>query len=88
MYGNAFTIHVGETGIRRPTPVIDPAVGRSTEHQLRVGLACPVEGGPAVVWVSLPQIGQILVDGVGMGIDEASVGESVSVDGPGSGQLV
>jgi hypothetical protein len=88
LYGNTVMIHVGEPGIRRPTPVIDPAVPRSTEHQVRVGLACPVESGPEVVRVSPPHIRQILVDGVGMGIDEASAGESLSVDGPGSGQLV
>jgi hypothetical protein len=59
--------------------VIDPAVVLSTEHQLRVGLACPVDAGPAVVRISL-QIREILVDGVGMDIDEATAGESVSVD--------
>ena len=67
--------------------MIDPAVVLSTEHQVRVRLACPVDAGPAVVRISL-QIREILVDGVGMDIDEATAGESVSVDGPGSGQLV
>jgi hypothetical protein len=41
-----------------------------------------------VVRISRLQIREILVDGVGMDIDEATAGESVSVDGPGSGQLV
>jgi hypothetical protein len=61
--------------------MIDPAVVLSTEHQARVGLACSVDAGPAVVRISL-QIREILVDGVGMDIDEATAGESVSVDSP------
>jgi hypothetical protein len=61
--------------------VIDPAVGNPAEHQVRVGLAGAIDGGPAVVWISLPQIRQIGVDGVGVDIDEACAGGSVSVDG-------
>jgi hypothetical protein len=88
LHRNVVTIHINEPGIRRPAPVIDPAVGHSTEHELRFGLARPVDTGPAIMRVSLLQIRQILADGVGMDIDESGAGESVSVDGPGSGQLV
>jgi hypothetical protein len=61
--------------------VIDLAVGNPAEHQVRVGLAGAIDGGPAVRWISLPQIRQIAVDGVGVEIDEPCAGGSVSVDG-------
>jgi hypothetical protein len=65
--------------------VIDPAVGNPTKHQAGFGFAGAFDAGPAVVWIDLPEVRQILVDGVGMDIDEATAGESVSVDGPGPG---
>jgi hypothetical protein len=64
--------------------VVNPPIGLSTEEQIRLGLAGAVDAGPAVVRIGAPQIGQIIVDGVGMDVDEARVGGSVSVDGRGS----
>jgi hypothetical protein len=88
LHRNAVTIHICEPGVRRPTPMVDPAVWHFTEHQLRFGLARPIDTGPVVARVSLSQIRQLLVDGMGMDIDDAGVGDSVSVDGSGSGQSV
>jgi hypothetical protein len=68
--------------------MVNPAVWHFTEHQLRFGLARPIDTGPVVARVSLSQIRQLLVDGMGMDIDDAGVGDSVSVDGSGSGQSV
>jgi hypothetical protein len=61
--------------------VIDQAVLLSTEHQVRLGVAGAVDAGPAVVRVGAPQIRQVIVDGVGVDIDEPCACESVSVDG-------
>jgi hypothetical protein len=54
--------------------VIDPAVVLSTEHQVRLGVVGAVDAGPAVVRIGAPQIRQIIVDGVGVDIDEACAG--------------
>jgi hypothetical protein len=48
---------------------------------MRPGLAGAIEAGPVVVRIGAPQIGQIGVDGVGVDVDEAPAGGSVSVDG-------
>ena len=58
------------------------------DEQVRLGLAGALDAGPAVVRIGAPQVGQIIVDGVGVDIDEALVGGSVSVDGRGSGHDV
>jgi hypothetical protein len=60
--------------------VIDPAVENPPEHQPRAGVAGALDGRPTVVWIGLAQIRQIVVDGVGVDIDEARAGGSVSVD--------
>jgi hypothetical protein len=72
LHPNAFTVHVDDPSLRRPAPVIDPAVGQSTEQQVRLGLAGALDAGPAVVRVRAPQVGQISVDGVAVDIDDAS----------------
>ena len=61
--------------------MINPAVGNPPEHQVRFGLARAVDAGPGVVRIGPPQIRQIVVDGVGVDIDEAGAGGWVSVDG-------
>jgi hypothetical protein len=61
--------------------VIDPAVVLSAELQVRLGLAFPLDTGPEVVRVGMPQIRQIRVDGVGVYVDRANAGGWVSVDG-------
>jgi hypothetical protein len=71
---NAFAIHVGKAGIRRPAPVIDPAVRPATENQQPIGFVGALDGGPVVVRVGPPQIRQVMVDGVGVDIDEPSAG--------------
>jgi len=81
LHGNALTIHIGESGLGRPAPVIDPAVVQSTEHQLCLAISGVLDAGPEVVRIGGPQIRQILVDGVGVDIDEPCACESVSVDG-------
>jgi len=68
------TIHIGESGLGRPAPVIDSAVVLSTEQQVCLGLAGVLDAGPEVVRTGSPQIRQILVDGVGVDIDEAGAG--------------
>jgi hypothetical protein len=64
--------------------VVNPPIGLSTEEQIRLGLAGAVDAGPAVVRISTPQVEQIIVDGVGMDVDDVCAGGSVSVDGRGS----
>jgi len=80
LHGNALAIHVVKTGIRRPTSVIDSAVRLFPEHQPRLVFADALDVGPAVILTALTQIWQVLVDGVGMDIDDAGGGGSVSVD--------
>ena len=40
-----------------------------------------MDAGPAVVWIDLPEVRQIRIDGVGVDIDEPCACGSVSVDG-------
>jgi hypothetical protein len=68
--------------------VIDPAVGNPTEQQVRLGFAGAVDAGPAVVWIGAPQVGQFIVDGVGVHVDESYAGGRLSVDDGGSAQHV
>ena len=74
LHPNAFGVHIDEPGPWRPGPVVDQAVRLPTEHQVRLGVAGAVDAGPAVVRVGAPQVGQFVVDGVGVDIDEACVG--------------
>jgi hypothetical protein len=53
--------------------VVDPAVGNPIEHQAGFNIAGAFDAGPAVVWIELPEVRQILVDGVGVDIDERCV---------------
>jgi hypothetical protein len=73
LHGNALPIHIHDPGRRRPGPVIDLAVMLSTEQQLRVGVAGAVDAGPQVVRIRMPQIQQMIVDGVGVDIDKAGM---------------
>jgi len=61
--------------------VIDPAVGNPTERQECVGLAGALDARPAVEWIVLRQIRQLLVDGVGVDVDDPCGGAWMSVDG-------
>ncbi len=73
----------------RVTNIGDRSDGREP-HQISgsLGVAGALDAWPAVVRIGLPQIRQIVVDGVGVDIDEPWVGGSVSVDGHGSVQRV
>jgi hypothetical protein len=88
LHPNAFVVHIDEPSRCRPAPVIDPAVVLPAEQQTRFGLAGAVDAGPVVVRIRTSQIRQIIVDGVGVDIDEACAGRQLSVDGGGSAQHV
>ena len=60
--------------------MIDAAVGNPTKHQKCVGLAGVLDAGPAVMRIVLTQIREIVVDGVGVDIDEPYMGGLTSVD--------
>jgi hypothetical protein len=68
--------------------LIYPTVRLSTEQQVRLGLAGALDAGPAVVRIGALQVGQIIIDGVSVDIDEAWVGGLLSVDDGGSAQRV
>jgi hypothetical protein len=74
LHPNAFAVHVDEPSLCRPAPVIDPAVVLPAEQQTRFGLAGAFDAGPVVMRIAAPQIQQIIVDGVGVDIDEAPAG--------------
>ena len=67
--------------------MIDPTVRLSTEQQVRLGITGAVDAGPEVVRIGEPKIQQLIVDGVGVDIDEAGVGGYLSVDDCGSARL-
>jgi hypothetical protein len=54
--------------------VIDPAVVLSAEQQLRLGVVGALDAGPQIVRIGMPQIQQMIVDGVGVDIDKAGMG--------------
>jgi hypothetical protein len=54
--------------------VIDPAVRPATENKQPIGFVGALDDGPVVVRVGPPQIRQVMVDGVGVDIDEPSAG--------------
>jgi hypothetical protein len=54
--------------------VIDLAVMLSTEQQLRLGVVGALGAWPQIVWIGMPQIRQMIVDGVGVDIDKAGTG--------------
>jgi hypothetical protein len=74
LHPNVFTVHIDEPSPCRPAPVIDPAVLLPAEHQARLGVVGAVDAGPAVLRIGALQVGQLIVDGVGVDIDEASAG--------------
>jgi hypothetical protein len=81
LHGNAVTVHVDNPVLGRPTPAVNLAIGLSTEHQAYFGLTGALDAGPPVVRIDLAKIRQIIVDGVGVDIDEPRAWEPVSVDG-------
>jgi len=74
LHGNALTIHIHDPGRWRPAPLIDPAVVLSAEQQLRLGVAGALDAWPQIVRIGMPQIQQMIVDGVGVDIDKAGTG--------------
>ncbi|WP_267307426.1 hypothetical protein [Mycobacterium barrassiae] len=72
--------------------MVDAAVGNPVKHQAGFYFADAFDAGPPVVWIALRQVRQVLVDGVGVDIDERRACGSVSVDGrdsvPDVGRLV
>jgi hypothetical protein len=54
--------------------VIDPAVMLSAEQQLRLGVVGALDAWPQIVRIGMPQIRQMIVDGVGVDIDKAGTG--------------
>jgi ABC-type transporter Mla maintaining outer membrane lipid asymmetry ATPase subunit MlaF len=68
--------------------MVDVPVELSTEIQMRVGLARAIDAGPVVVGIDPRLIVKVVVDGVGMDIDEPCTGGSMSVDGRDSVQHV
>jgi hypothetical protein len=86
LHPNAFGVHIDEPSPWRPGPVIDQAVMLPTEHKVRLGVAGAVDAGPAVVRISAPQVGQFIIDGVGVDIDDAC--GWLGVDDGGSAQHV
>ena len=61
--------------------MINPAVGNPAERQECVGLAGTLDAWPAVEWIGLRQILQMVVDGVGVDVDDPCMGAWMSVDG-------
>lgn len=60
--------------------MIDSAVGKPTEQQLRVGLTGALDTRPAIVRIGASQVGQIDVDRMCMDVDEAGGVGQLSVD--------
>jgi hypothetical protein len=58
----------------------------AAEQQICLGLARSLDAGPKIFRVGGPQIREIRGDGMGVDIDEASLGGQLNVDGGGSAE--